>query len=286
MVSPLRRAPARPGAGRSPAGDLLRHWRVERRRSQMDLALDAGVSTRHLSYVETGRAHASPELLLALAEELEVPLRERNALLLAAGYAPAFTESDLDGAEAAVAREAVDRLLAGHEPYPAVVLDRRGDVVLTNRAIAPLLAGVAPALLTPPINVYRLSLHPDGLASRTRNRDEWAAHLGHRLARLARLTGDARLHTLLEEVRRYPGVAEALAAVRPGGRDALLLTLELDHPEGPLSLHSTVTTFGSPHDVTLAELAIESFFPADAASRALLNRLTPPEPEPETGTGR
>ena len=243
----------------------------------MDLALDTGVSTRHLSFVETGRSQASPELLLALAEELEVPLRERNALLLAAGYAPAFTESDLDATEASVAREAVDRLLAGHEPYPAVVLDRGGDVVRGNRAVGPLLAGVDPALLVPPVNVYRLSLHPDGLAPRIRNRTEWTVHLGHRLARLVRLTGDRRLHALLGEVRGYPRVADALDAVHPVDRDALLLRLDLDHPEGPLSLHSTVTTFGSPYDVTLAELTIESFFPADNASRTLLGRLTPPE---------
>jgi len=202
---------AQPGRG-TPAGggELLRQWRQRRRRSQLDLALDTGVSARHLSFVETGRSQPSRGLLLALAEQLEVPLRERNALMVAAGYAPAYAQSDLDSAQTQVARDALEHLLAGHEPYPAVVLDRWGDVVLANRAIGPLLEGVDPALLSPPINVYRLSLHPDGLPPRIRNRTEWTAHLGHRLTRLARLTGDPRLAVLLEEVRTYPGVAPVL----------------------------------------------------------------------------
>src|ERR1700759_3380845 len=157
-------------------GALLRDWRQRRRRSQLDLALDAGISARHLSFVETGRSRPSRRLLHALAEELEVPLRERNALMLAAGYAPTYAESDLEGADSQQAREALSHLLAGHEPYPAVVLDRWGDVVLTNRAVGPLLEGVDVALLAPPINVYRLSLHPDGMVSRIRNRAEWTAH--------------------------------------------------------------------------------------------------------------
>ena len=255
-------------------GALLRQWRQRRRRSQLDLALDTGISARHLSFVETGRSRPSRGLLLALAEQLEVPLRERNALMLASGYAPTYAESDLDSAETAQAREAIERLLAGHEPYPAVLLDRWGDVVSTNRAVGPLLDGADPELLAPPINTYRLSLHPKGMASRIRNRAEWTAHLGHRLARLARLTGDARLAELLAEIRTYPGVAETLDDLPDATTSELLLTLHLAHPAGDLRLHSTVTSFGSPHDVTLSELTIESFFPADDATRQRLQELS------------
>jgi len=264
-------------------GALLRHWRQRRHRSQLDLALDTGVSARHLSFVETGRSQPSRGLLLALADQLDVPLRERNALMLAAGYAPTYAESDLDSAQIQVAREVLEHLLAGHEPYPAVVLDRWGDVVLVNRAIDPLLEGVDPSLLDPPINVYRLSLHPDGLPPRIRNRIEWTAHLGHRLTRLARLTGDPRLSDLLAEVRAYPGVAAALDDYHEPVTAELLLTLQLAHPAGDLRLHSTVTSFGSPHDVTLSELTVESFFPADAHTRQLLQHLAGNEPAGPTG---
>jgi transcriptional regulator with XRE-family HTH domain len=265
-----------PGRRPAPAGELLRHWRHQRRRSQLDLALDAGVSARHLSFVETGRARPSSGLLLALAEQLELPLRERNALLLAAGYAPAYSETDLDGAQARAVRASLEHLLAGHEPYPAVAFDRWGDVALTNRAVGPLLEGADPALLAPPVNVYRLGLHPGGLAGRVRDRPGWTAHLVHRLDRLQRLTGDRRLTALRAEVRGYPGVAEALAAAEaePAGAE-LLLTVELATSIGDLALHSTVTSFGSPHDVTLAELAVESFFPADEATRERLRSAAP-----------
>lgn len=255
-------------------GALLRQWRQRRRRSQLDLALDTGISARHLSFVETGRSRPSRGLLLALAEQLDVPLRERNALMLAAGYAPTYAESDLDSEETAQAREAIERLLTGHEPYPAVVLDRLGNVVLTNRAVGPLLEGVDSELLQPPVNTYRLSLHPKGMISRIRNPAEWTAHLGHRLTRLARLTGDARLAELLAEIRSYPGVAETLDDVHEPAASELLLTLQLAHPAGDLRLHSTLTSFGSPHDVTLSELTIESFFPADDATRQRLQELS------------
>ncbi len=227
-------------------GDLLRQWRQRRRRSQLDLALDTGISARHLSFVETGRSRPSRGLLLALAEQLDVPLRERNALMLAAGYAPTYAESDLASAETQQARDALERLLAGHEPYPAVVLDRWGDVVLTNRAVGPLLEGVDAELLQPPINTYRLSLHPKGMVSRIRNRAEWTAHLGHRLTRLARLTGDARLAELLAEIRTYPGVVDALDGFHEPTTSELLLTLQLAHPAGDLRLHSTVDELRQP----------------------------------------
>jgi transcriptional regulator with XRE-family HTH domain len=258
----------------SRGGELLRQWRQRRRRSQLDLALDAGISARHLSFVETGRSRPSRGLLLALAEQLDVPLRERNTLMLAAGYAPTYAESDLNGEETREARDALARLLAGHEPYPAVVLDRWGDVVLTNGAVGPLLEGVDAELLAAPINSYRLSLHPKGMVSRIQNRAEWTAHLGHRLARLARLTGDQRLAELLTEIRTYPGVADALDGFGEPATSDLLLTLQLTHSAGDLRLHSTLTSFGSPHDVTLSELTVESFFPADNATRQRLQALS------------
>ncbi|WP_349697257.1 helix-turn-helix transcriptional regulator [Actinopolymorpha sp. B17G11] len=274
MRSPPTVTPLAP-ADNPQVGDLLREWRRLRGRSQLDLALDTGVSARHLSFVETGRSQPSRRLLLALADQLDVPLRERNALLLAAGYAPAYTETGLDSAQSRAISDALERLLAGHEPYPALVLDRCGDVVRTNNAIAPLLVDVDAALLAQPINVYRLSLRPDGLAPRIRNRDDWTAHLGHRLTRLARLTGDPKLADLLAEIRRYPGVAAALDRPYEASSRELLLTLKLAHPAGELHLHSTVTSFGSPNDVTVAELAVESFFPADQQTRQILHRLTP-----------
>jgi transcriptional regulator with XRE-family HTH domain len=251
-------------------GDLLRHWRQEARRSQLDLASASGVSTRHLSFVETGRAQPSRALLLHLAEHLEMPLRERNALFLAAGYAPAYAESDLGAEHLRSARDALAHLLEGHEPYPALVLDRWGDVLMTNGATAPLLDGVDPALLATP-NAYRIGLHPDGLLRRVRNPAPWIAHLGQRLTRAVRWSGDPRLVALLTEIRSYPGVAEVLDARPDPGAHDLLLTVTLAAPTGELRLHTAVTTFGAPHDVTLSELAVESFFPADARTRARLS---------------
>ncbi|RZT87714.1 transcriptional regulator with XRE-family HTH domain [Pseudonocardia sediminis] len=249
---------------------MLRFWRARRRVSQMDLALAAGVSTRHLSFVETGRSGASRELLGALAEELEIPLRERNALLLAAGFAPAYTERPLDDDAHAPVRGALEQLMAAHDPNPALVVDRWGDVVLAGAAVAPLLDGVDPDVLGPPTNVYRLSLHPRGLAPRIRNLAQWREHLLHRLERQVRVTADPRLTALLTEVRAYPSPDAASLPV-PGGD--VLLPLQLDHPAGALSFHSTMTTFGAPHDVTLAELAVETFLPADDATREALRHL-------------
>jgi transcriptional regulator with XRE-family HTH domain len=246
-------------------GALLRGWRTRRRRSQMDLALDVGVSTRHLSFVETGRSRASRELLLDLADHLEVPLRERNALLLAAGYAPVYGESRLDDAGLEAVREALGHLLAGHEPFPALVIDRGGDVVMSNRAVGPLLRMLDSAWSAPPVNVYRLSLHPGGLAPHIRNLEQWAAHLVHRLERLTDLTGDPRLAALLAEVRGY--VPEGRAPTRS---EHVVLPLHLAHPDGDLRLYSTITHFGAAWDVTLDELSVETFVPADAATRDLL----------------
>jgi transcriptional regulator with XRE-family HTH domain len=261
-----------------PIGDLLREWRERRRLSQLALALDADVSTRHLSFLETGRARPSREMLLRLAEQLEVPLRERNAMLLAAGFAPAYPEHDLDDPALGVARAAVDRVLAGHEPFPALAVDRYWTLVANNRVVPALLTGVAPHLLQPPINVLRLSLHPDGLATRITNLPEWQAHLLARLSRQVELTADPRLSDLLQELCGYDTDRDPRGADQPvpdQNQVSVAVPLRLHTEHGPLSLLSTTMVFGTPVDVTLSELAIEAFFPADAASADLLQRFAP-----------
>ncbi|AXV05126.1 Transcriptional regulator, Cro/CI family [Euzebya pacifica] len=250
-------------------GALLRQWRSHRRRSQMDLALDAGVSTRHLSFIETGRASPSPEVVLALADGLDVPLRERNTLLLAAGYAPRYDETPLDAPAMARAKAAVQRVLDAHDPYPGVVLDRRWDVVAANAGALALIEGVAPELASPTLNVFRVSLHPDGLAARTRNFEEWGSYLLWQLEHQLALSGDAGLAALLEEVRGYPNVA-ALPTCMPDEDPMLVLTVDLVDPD--LSLFTTLTTFGTPRDITLDELMIELFYPADDATAQHLGR--------------
>lgn len=257
--------PASPPA----VGALLRQWRSHRRRSQMDLALDAGVSTRHLSFIETGRASPSPEVVLALADGLDVPLRERNTLLLAAGYAPRYDETPLDAPAMARAKAAVQRVLDAHDPYPGVVLDRRWDVVAANGGALALIEGVAPELVSPTLNVFRVSLHPDGLAARTRNFEEWGSYLVWQLEHQLALSGDAGLAALLEEVRGYPNVA-ALPTRMPDEDPMLVLTVDLVDPD--LSLFTTLTTFGTPRDITLDELMIELFYPADDATAQHLGR--------------
>jgi transcriptional regulator with XRE-family HTH domain len=254
-----------------PVGNLLRQWRQRRRMSQLDLALGAEISARHLSFVETGRSVPSREMLLHLAERLEVPHRERNALLLAAGYAPAFRERPLSDPALDAAREAVERLLAAHEPYPALAVDRHWSMLAHNRAAARLFTGIAPALLQPPVNVLRLSLHPDGAAPRIANLAEWRAHVFARLGRQIELTADPVLADLLRELRAYPAPEGPPPAGEP--RHEVVVPLQLVTPAGVLSLLSTTTVFGTPVDVTLAELALETFLPADAASAALLRGL-------------
>ena len=249
----------------------MRDWRVRRRRSQMDLALDVGVSPRHLSFVETGRSRPSPELVLALADELDVPLRERNVLLLAAGYAPRYAETSLDAAEMARVRAALQRMLDTHDPYPGVVIDRLWNVVLANRAAQMLTDGLPAALLGPPLNVFRVCLHPDGLASRTRNFAEWSAYLLGQLHRLVVLTGDPELAALADEVEHYAGVPPAGEWRRSvPDEPVLLVPVRIDAGGAELSLFTTLTTFGTPQDITLAELAVELFYPADDASDAML----------------
>jgi transcriptional regulator with XRE-family HTH domain len=251
-------------------GPLLRDWRNRRRLSQLDLALDASVSARHLSFVETGRSKPSRDLVLHLAEHLEVPLRDRNALLLAAGYAPAYGERPLGDEAMAPVRDAVDRLLKGHEPFPAVAVDRQWELVAANApALALLTDGVAPELLEPPVNTLRVSLHPDGLAPRIANLAEYSAHLLTRLRREAVVSGDPALSALHEELSGYPGVDDGSQTIHDPSA-ALFVPLRLSTPGGELTFFSTIATFGTALDVTVAELAIESFFPADEATAAAL----------------
>jgi transcriptional regulator with XRE-family HTH domain len=261
-------------ADRPRIGALLRDWRQRRRMSQLDLALEAGVSARHVSFVETGRSRPSAEMVVQLSEHLDVPLRDRNALLLAAGYAPAYAQRDLDEPAMGPVREAIDRVLRGHEPYPAIVVDRHWGLVAANRAVPLLIAGAAAHLTEPPVNVLRLSLHPEGMAPRIVNLGEWRAHLLDRLGRQAVVSGDPALFALHEELAGYPGGLPGQAPDLEAGAIAVPLRLRVDDDE--LTFISTATTFGTATDVTVSELAIESFFPADAATaRALEARSRP-----------
>ena len=251
-----------------PVGQLLRGWRERRRLSQLELASTAGVSPRHLSFVETGRSRPTSAMILRLADHLEVPLREQNRLLLAGGFAPAHPERSLDEPTMSAVHDAVERLLAAHAPFPALVVDRGWDLVSANDPVYALLDGVAPWLLEPPVNVIRLTLHAEGLAPRIVNLGQWRAHLLHRLAREHAATGDARLRRLYDELRGPDGPD----AVHPP--NALVVPLRLQVPGvGELSMFSTTTVFGTPYEVTLSELAIESFYPADAATRTRLTSL-------------
>lgn len=250
-------------------GDYLRQWRQRRRLSQLDLALDAEISARHLSFVETGRASPSREMVLRLAERLDVPLRERNVLLVAAGFAPAFPQRSLDDPALASVRAAVDQVLAAHEPNPALAVDRHWNLVSANRMVAPMLEGVAAHLLAPPLNVLRLSFHPEGLAARTANLGEWCAHLLERLHRQCETCADPKLIALYEELKTYPVPARAA----PIAADAVAVPFRLQLGDEVLSFISTTMVFGTPIDVTLSEIAIETFFPADAITGTRLREL-------------
>lgn len=260
-------APAHAGVG-----ELLRGWRLRRNRSQLDLALEAGVSARHLSCVETGRARPSARMVLHLAEELDVPLRERNELLLAAGHAPAYGQHHLDDPELDAVRTGLNRVLAGHEPFPALAVDRHWGLVAANRPVDLLTDGAAAHLLEPPVNVLRLALHPEGIAPRIANLAQKRAHLLDRLARQAATTGDPALAALHAELTAYPAPPDDL--VPRAAADELAVPLRLSHPQGQLSFLSTVTTFGAAADVTVSELTVEAFLPADAATAAFLDRTS------------
>jgi transcriptional regulator with XRE-family HTH domain len=261
--------PARATGG--DVGASIREWRNLRRMSQMELALEAGISPRHLSFVETGRSRPSPEVLLALAQCLSLPLRDRNAWLLAAGYAPRFGEQGLGAAEMAQIRATLTRLLDAHDPYPGVVLDRHWNVVLANRAAANLTALLPEHLRSPTLNLFRASLHPDGFAAHTLNFPQWGSYMLGALERLAASNRDATSFELLDEVRSYPGV-DALSGVAyadaPGA--GLLVPCVLELGGARLSMFTTLTTFGTPRDITLEELCIELFYPADAQTEAVL----------------
>ena len=248
-----------------PVGTLLREWRQRRRLTQLDLALDADISPRHLSFVETGRSQPSREMLLHLSDELEIPLRERNALLVSAGFAPMFKERALDDAALAAARKAIDVVLEAQKPFPAFALDRHWNIAASNSALQELYEGVAPELMQRPVNGLRLTLHPRGMAPRIANLAEWRAHLLSRLRRQVAITGDKILEGLLEEVSSYKNDESDFN--HPGNLEqSVLVPLKIHTSLGLLSFLSTTTVFGTPVDVTLSELAIEMFFPADAAT--------------------
>jgi transcriptional regulator with XRE-family HTH domain len=249
------------------AGDLLREWRQRRHLSQLDLAIEANVSSRHLSFVETGRSRPTSDMILRLAEHLDVPLRDRNQILLAGGFAPAYPERDLAEPELSAVRRALTRVLDGHDPYPAAVVNRHWEVVDANKAIALFTDGVADHLLTPPVNLLRLGLHPDGLAPRILNLAEVRAHLLARLHREARKAGDERLFRLHEELAAYPGGTAPAPAVAD-----VVVPLRFTRGGHELSLISITSVLGTPVDITVAELAIETFYPADEATAACLAR--------------
>lgn len=263
-------------------GPLLREWRTRRRRSQLDLALDVGVSPRHLSFIETGRSRPSAAMVLALAEQLALPLRERNRLLLAAGHAPRYGQRSLDAPEMAPVRAALQRLLDAHQPYPGLVLDRQWNVLLANAAALALVALLPPALSQPPLNIFRASLHPQGFAAVTANFAEWGAYLVDALQRAAADSADPALAALQQEVLAYPNVAALLARQAAAGARGrgegeaplLLLPCVIDLPVGGrpqrVSLFTTLSSFGTPRDITLDELSVELFYPSDAASAELL----------------
>jgi transcriptional regulator with XRE-family HTH domain len=240
-------------------GDHLREWRQRRHLSQLDLAGDAEISARHLSFVETGRAAPSRDMVLRLAERLEVPLRERNVLLVAAGFAPAFPQRSLDHPALKSARAAIDLVLKAHEPNPALAVDRHWNLVSANRMVTPLLEGISPDMLAPPLNVMRLSFHPRGLAPRTVNLAEWCGHLLERLHRQCEATADPELIRLYDELKTYPIPARS----GPLSADNVAIPFKMRFGEEVLSFISTTMIFGTPVDITLSELALETFFPAD-----------------------
>ncbi|MBN8961989.1 MAG: helix-turn-helix transcriptional regulator [Rhizobiales bacterium] len=250
-------------------GEHLRQWRQRRHLSQLDLAGEADVSARHLSFVETGRAAPSRDMVLRLAERLDVPLRERNVLLVAAGFAPAFPQRTLDDPALASARQAVDQVLKAHEPNPALAVDRHWNLVAANQMVGALLDGVAPHLLAPPVNVLRLSFHPEGLAPHTVNLAEWCAHLLERLHRQCEATADPELLMLYQELKAFPIPARQ----RPVNSSAVAIPFQLRRDGMVLSFISTTMVFGTPVDITLSELAVETFFPADQATVARLKDI-------------
>jgi transcriptional regulator with XRE-family HTH domain len=261
-----------PSTAEQGVGPLLRAWREQRRVSQLELALRADSSARHISFVETGRSRPSEEMVLRLAEHLDVPVRERNALLLAAGYAPRYPETPLDDPALGALREGIERLISGYEPYPALVVDALYNVVAANRGIMTLVDGVAESLLEPPLNAMRLALHPQGLAPRIRNLRAWRGHLLEQMERQIALHRSEPLRALYEEVAAYP-VPDAEPADEPSEPVQFALPLRIEHEGRTLSFISSISTFNTPMDVTVAELAIETLLPADPATVKYLQAL-------------
>lgn len=250
-------------------GDHLREWRQRRRLSQLDLAVDAEISARHLSFVETGRAAPSREMVLRLAERLDVPLRERNVLLVAAGYAPAFPQRPLEDPALKSARQAIDLVLKAHEPNPALAYDRHWNLISANRMVAPLLDGIPQWLLGQPLNILRLAFHPEALAARTVNLAEWCGHLLERLHRQCEATADPELIKLYQDLKSYPIPARS----GPLLPDNVAIPFKMRHNGEVLSFFSTTMVFGTPVDVTLSELALETFFPADDLTAERLRQM-------------
>jgi len=253
-----------------PVGDLLREWRQRRRLSQLDLACEAEISTRHLSFVETGRAQPSREMILHLSEQLSIPMRERNILLVAAGYAPTFPQRSLEDPALQAARKAIDLILESQKPYPAFAIDRHWTIIASNGAIPELYVGVAPRLVEPPINALRISLHPEGLAPRVANLPEWREHLFARLRREIDLTADPVLIDLLREFSQYPAPMSKNRSDASALQHAVAIPFRITTSLGLLSFFTTTTIFGTPVDVTLSELALECFYPADAATAEIV----------------
>lgn len=255
-----------------PIGGRLRAWRLSRRLSQLELAAEAGVSTRHLSFMETGRSTPSREMVLRLAEHLNVPLRDRNLLLVSAGYAPVYAETAMEEPRMDAVRAALRQVLTGHEPYPAVVVDRHWNLIDSNAAAGLFLEGAAPHLLVPPVNVLRISMHPEGMARNIVNLAEWRTHMLGRLRRHVALTADAALLDLYREMRDYPcDDAGGEVDVNASGEVFVPLRMRRSDQGGvELSFFSTIATFGTPVDITMAELAIESFYPGDERTTLFL----------------
>lgn len=263
------------GASRESVGTQLREWRQRRHLSQLDLAVEAEISTKHLSFVETGRAQPSREMVLHLADLLDVPLRERNSMLVAAGFAPVFPERPFDDPALGVARRAVDLVLAGHEPYPAVAVDRHWTLMAANGAALRLMGDADPALVQPPVNVLRLTLHPSGLARRILNYSEWRLHVLTRLRRQIDVTADPILGELAAELESYPVPESAQPSSISDAAEfaGVVVPMRFQTEVGVLALFSTITIFGTPVDITLSELGIEAFYPADSATAELLRRI-------------
>jgi transcriptional regulator with XRE-family HTH domain len=261
-----------------PVGDLLRTWRQRRRLSQLDLAGEAEISTRHLSFLENGRAAPSRDMILRLAEQLEIPMRERNALLLAGGFAPIYPERPIDDPDLAAAKKAIALFLERQKPYPAFAVDRHWTVVASNSALPELYEGCSPALLKRPVNGMRLTLHPEGMAPRIVNLVQWRAHMLERLRHEIAVTADPALSVLLHEVQRYPVPSDTNEPPSPLPENAVMVPFRVATRAGVLSFFTTTTVFGTPVDITLSELMLEHFYPADEETDAIVRRLEAARP--------